>query len=45
VVISAWLLRRVASVPNSIVGLGFESFWMGPDVQKVWRRPFNLVAL
>jgi len=27
----------IPAAPNSIVGAGFESFWIGPDVQKVYR--------
>jgi O-antigen ligase len=27
----------IPAVPNSIVGAGFESFWIGPDVEKVRR--------
>jgi len=27
----------IPAVSNPIVGDGFESFWIGPDVQKVWR--------
>jgi exopolysaccharide production protein ExoQ len=27
----------VSAVPNAIFGAGFESFWIGPDVTKVWR--------
>jgi exopolysaccharide production protein ExoQ len=26
----------IPAVPNSLIGAGFESFWIGPDVQKVW---------
>lgn len=26
----------ISAVPNPIVGDGFESFWIGPDVKKVW---------
>jgi len=28
----------IPAVPNSIVGAGFESFWIGPDAEKMWRR-------
>jgi exopolysaccharide production protein ExoQ len=27
----------IPAVPNPAVGAGFESFWIGPSVQKVWR--------
>jgi exopolysaccharide production protein ExoQ len=27
----------ISAVSNPIVGDGFESFWIGPDVEKVWR--------
>ena len=27
----------IPAVPNPVVGAGFESFWIGPDVQKVYR--------
>jgi O-antigen ligase len=27
----------IPAVPNPLVGAGFESFWIGPNVQKVWR--------
>jgi len=27
----------IPAVPNRLVGAGFESFWIGPDVQKVWQ--------
>jgi O-antigen ligase len=26
----------IPAVPNAIVGAGFENFWIGPDVKKVW---------
>ncbi len=29
----------IPAVSNSIVGDGYESFWIGPDVKKVWRSP------
>jgi exopolysaccharide production protein ExoQ len=32
---SVWLPRLISSVPNSIRAAGFESSWIGPDVQKV----------
>lgn len=31
----------IPAVPNSIIGAGFESFWIGPDVQKVWHSLSN----
>jgi exopolysaccharide production protein ExoQ len=27
----------IPAAPNSMVGAGFDSFWIGPDVQKVYR--------
>jgi O-antigen ligase len=27
----------IPAAPNPVVGAGFESFWIGPDVQKVYR--------
>jgi O-antigen ligase len=27
----------IPSVPNSLVGAGFESYWISPNVEKVWR--------
>ena len=27
----------IPAVPNPIVGAGFESFWISPNVKKVWR--------
>jgi exopolysaccharide production protein ExoQ len=27
----------ISAVPNPVVGAGFENFWIGPDVKKVWR--------
>jgi O-antigen ligase len=27
----------IPMVPNSVVGAGFESFWLGPRLQKMWR--------
>jgi exopolysaccharide production protein ExoQ len=29
----------IPAVSNPIVGDGYDSFWIGPDVQKVWRSP------
>jgi exopolysaccharide production protein ExoQ len=31
----------IPAVSNPIIGAGFESFWIGPDVQKVWRALSN----
>jgi len=28
----------IPAVPNSVIGAGFESFWIGPDAEKMWRR-------
>lgn len=31
----------IPAVPNPIVGAGFESFWISPSVQEVWRTLSN----
>jgi exopolysaccharide production protein ExoQ len=38
----------IPAVSNPIIGAGFESFWVGPDVEKVWnnlRGWYNVRAL